>query len=187
MTLSTGRQPAKVGEASQSAAACWYALYTRARHEKQVNRLLRERGIESFLPLVERTQQWKDRKKQVAFVLFPSYIFVRSSLDQLSGALSVPGVSTVVRNNGHPVAIAAEEIANVRLFAEALAANDWQAELVHLPRAGDHVRITTGPFQGVTGIVVDRRNRCKILVGLETIGWGVQVEVDASAVEKEPA
>jgi transcription antitermination factor NusG len=160
----------------------WYACYTRGRHEKQVDRLLQERGFESFLPLVQRTQQWKDRKKLVSMVLFPSYVFARFSLTQLHGLFSISGLCAVVRNNGRPVAVADEEIQNVRRFAAALETGEYDAQLVSLPRVGDLVRVVAGPFQGVHGLVIERRKRCRILVGLEAIGWGIQVEVAASAL-----
>jgi transcription antitermination factor NusG len=161
----------------------WYACYTRGRHEKQVDRLLQERGFESFLPLVQRTQQWKDRKKLVSMVLFPSYVFARFSLDTLHQLFSIAGVCGVVRSNGQPVAVADQEISNVRRFAEALSAGEFEPELVALPQKGDPVRIAAGPFQGVHGTVLERRKRCRVLVGVDAIGWGIQVEVDASVLE----
>jgi transcription antitermination factor NusG len=169
--------------ASHASERRWYACYTRARHEKQVDRLLKERLIESYLPLVRRTQQWKDRRKQVEFALFPSYTFARFAPDELSRVISIPGIASIVRSNGYPVAIPPEEIANIQLFTASLAGEAFEAELVPLPRAGDRVRITDGPFRGVTGTVVDHRRRLKLLVGISSIGWGIQVEVDASVAE----
>jgi transcription antitermination factor NusG len=161
----------------------WYACYTRARHEKQVDRLLKERLIESFLPLVRRTQQWKDRKKQVPFVLFPSYTFARFSADQFHQVISIPGIASIVRNNGRPVIVPDAEITNVRLFAEALSSCEQEASLVPYPQAGDRVLVTAGPFKGVCGVVIERRHRARILIGLRAINWGMQVEVCAAHLE----
>jgi Transcription termination factor nusG len=30
---------------------CWYAVYTRSRHEKQVEQMLRRQSLETYLPL----------------------------------------------------------------------------------------------------------------------------------------
>ncbi len=49
----------------------WYAVYVRSRHEFQVFKRLTMKGIEAFLPTVERLRKWKDRKKLIAFPLFP--------------------------------------------------------------------------------------------------------------------
>lgn len=161
----------------------WYACYTRPRHEKQVDRFLEERGVECFLPLVQRTRQWSDRKKVVFVALFPSYVFVRVAQRQLAPLVSTPGVVAVVRNNGEPAVVPDEEIANVHRFAEALSRGEAEPELVPMPREGDRVCITEGPFQGISGIVLERRKRFRIVVGLDAIGWAVQAEVDAATLE----
>lgn len=170
--------PGPVNEASH-----WYACTTRSRHEKKVERLLRERGVESFLPLASRVRQWADRKKRVDFVLFPGYIFVRSLHDQLSRVLSVPGVAGVVRSNGRAVPIPDQEIENVRRLAKGFGRSDAEPETVMLPEEGARVRITSGPFQGVEGIVTERRGGQRVLVGLPIIGQAVPVDIDMAAVE----
>ena len=52
-------------EAESADEKRWYACYTRARHEKQVDLWFGRRGIESYLPMIPRVRQWKDRKKVV--------------------------------------------------------------------------------------------------------------------------
>lgn len=156
----------------------WYACYTRARHEKRVERVLRERGIESFLPLVPRLQQWKDRKKRIEFPLFPSYVFGRFTLKEVHAVLTAPGVSTIVRINGYPTPIPDREVENVRRFAAAIAASGVEPEAVPYVREGDWVRVVDGPFCGVEGIVVERRGRHRVLVGLHAIGRGLEVDID---------
>ena len=55
----------------------WYAVRTRSRHEKLVDRQLVARGVEAFLPLVERRRRWQDRYQMVSFPVFPGYCFAR--------------------------------------------------------------------------------------------------------------
>ena len=55
----------------------WYAVHTRARHEKVVVDRLAEQGINSYLPLVKETHRWTDRKKIVELPLFSCYVFAR--------------------------------------------------------------------------------------------------------------
>ena len=160
----------------------WYACYTRARHEKQVDRLFRRRGIESYLPMVPQLRQWKDRKKVVEFPLFPSYLFGHFSLTDLHEVLSTPGVATVVRANGQPVPIAAEDVANVRRFAAALAAHEVELDVRPFLVEGQWVEVTDGPFEGVRGVVIERRNRRRVLVGLEAIGQGLEIDVDTRSL-----
>ena len=63
-----------------------------SRHEKHVSRQLRERCIESFLSTYLSVHQWKDRRKELAFPLFPGYVFVRLSAEGRHRVFTIPGV-----------------------------------------------------------------------------------------------
>ena len=82
--------------------ARWYVCRTRARAEKQVERLLVRSGVECYLPLIEQERQWVDRRKLVAFPLFPGYVFAQFTLCQIHEILRTPGVVTILRTNGYP-------------------------------------------------------------------------------------
>lgn len=157
----------------------WYACYTRSRHEKQVEVLLKERGFESYLPVVPRVRQWKDRKKMVDFPLFPSYVFGRFTLAQVHGVLTTRGVSTIVRANGYPTPIPDADIKNVQRFAEAIAQTGVQPDQRPFLVAGQWVKVLEGPFEGVEGVVVEQRGRKRVLVGVEAIGQGLEIDIDA--------
>ncbi len=43
----------------------WYAIRTRSRQKKMIAEQLKARGMESFLWLVKRRQQWTDRATEV--------------------------------------------------------------------------------------------------------------------------
>jgi len=55
----------------------WYAIQTRSRHEKFVDSQLKQRGVTTFLPLVNELRRWSDRQKLVQLPLFSSYVFAR--------------------------------------------------------------------------------------------------------------
>ncbi len=156
----------------------WYACYTRARHEKRVAASFVEHGMESFLPLVQRESQWKDRKKVVDFPLFPSYVFGRFSLMDVHRVLSIPGVSTIVRMQGQPVPIRDEDIENVRRFARGLVGSTDVVDTVPFIAEGERVEVVEGPLAGVQGYVVERRTRRRVLVGIEAIGQGLEIDID---------
>lgn len=179
MRAEFARNLTEIGAAQELAVERrWYACYTRSRHEKQVDRLLGQRGIESYLPLIPRKRQWKDRRKVVQWPMFPSYVFGRFALTELHEVLAVPGVATVVRSNGQPVAITDAELENVRRFARALGGQHGELEIRPFLAEGQWVRITEGAFEGVTGIVVERRNKRRVLVGLAAIGQGLEIDID---------
>ena len=167
----------------------WYACYTRARHEKQVAARLKQRSIECFCPLLSLRRQWHDRVKVVEMPLFPSYVFVHCPLSEMSGVLGTPGAVTVVTSGGEAVPIPAEEIENVRRFVAALRASGGSVEPVPLVEQGTRVRIVSGPFIGVEGMVIQHRGRDRVLVGLEAIAQSWEIEVPATCMEpiREPS
>lgn len=182
MTLSFGESlPEGEQEALQSSPR-WYACYTRARHEKRVDEQLVGRGMETYLPALARERQWSDRRKVVEFPLFPGYVFARFSLSALHEVLSVPGVATVIRHNGVPSPIMDEELENVRRFVAALRETGQFPEPRPL-QPGQPVRVLHGPFQGVEGVVVERRGRRRVLIGLKTIGQGMEIDIDGRNLE----
>jgi transcription antitermination factor NusG len=61
----------------EQTAESWYAVHTRAQHEKAVAHRLRERGVTTFLPTFTEVHRWKDRRKTVELPLFSCYLFVK--------------------------------------------------------------------------------------------------------------
>ena len=161
----------------------WYACYTRARHEKKVDEHLHLRGFETYLPLIERERQWKDRKKRVEFPLFPSYVFVRFSKADVHQVLQTPGVSTIVRLNGELAAIPDEELEDVRRLVAGVHETGDEPEPVPYFEEGQPVRVMDGPFKGMRGQVVERRGRRRVLVGLSAIRQGLEVDIGAENLE----
>jgi len=119
----------------------WYALYTRPRHEKKVFEQLTEKGVESFLPVVERMRQWKDRKKKVQIPLFNSYVFVKIDLKDRYTSLQTYGVVRLISFGGKPAAIPDWQIEQLQRVIE----HPDTLELENYLREGDWVEVVDGP------------------------------------------
>src|SRR2546422_11227916 len=104
----------RVGRASDPRR--WYACRTRPRAEKLADRLLRLRGVESYLPLLEQVRQWADRRKRVGFPLFPGYVFARFNMGTTHEVLRTPGVVDIIRHDGSPAAVRDEELDLIRIL-----------------------------------------------------------------------
>ncbi|MGH7504145.1 MAG: UpxY family transcription antiterminator, partial [Longimicrobiales bacterium] len=161
----------------------WYAAYTFARREKKAQASLREYGFESYLPCVPRVRQWHDRKKVVEFPLFAGYIFVRFPPQRLHVLLDVPGVVYIVRANGQLASIGNAEIENIARFVSGLERSGVEPAQVTFAE-GHIVRVTEGPFQGVEGVVLQRRGRRRVLVGIRSIGIGFEVNIDNRLLQR---
>jgi len=158
----------------------WHALYTKPRQEQQVNRLLRERGLETYLPTTRRKVQRRDRPDDVVF--FPCYLFVRLDLDRVSQSSIawMPGVRRIVSAGDRAVVVADEIIQLIRRrleSAEGIRASDLQH--------GNRVRITAGPLRDLEAIFdqpLSRADRVRVL--LDVMGRMTSVELDYSQLKK---
>ena len=137
--------------------ARWYACRTRARAEKQVDRRLSGAGFDAYLPLLERERQWADRKKRVAFPLFPGYVFARFDLTRLHDVLVTPGVVTVIRVNGYPTPVRDEELESVRILVEEANRTGVVPSPSDYLEPGHKVVVTGGPFKGIRGTLLQVR------------------------------
>lgn len=155
----------------------WYACRTRARAEKQVNRLLGAAGLETYLPLVVQDRRWADRTKRVEFPLFPGYVFARFALTELHPVLGTRGVVTVVRVNGYPTPIREEELESVRILVDAANRTGRLPSPADLLELGQEVVVVSGPFGGMRGLLVEFQGRSRVVVRLSAIGQAVSVEM----------
>jgi len=160
--------------------SAWYAAYTWANHEKKVDAELRRRSVESFLPLYTALRQWKDRRVRIDLPLFPGYIFVHVALRDRLQVLQVRGVARLVGFGGLPVALPDEQVNTLRagLRGPVRAEPYPYVDFV----AGRRVQVKTGPFAGMTGILMTRKNRTRLVVSVDMIQRAVAVEVDAAEV-----
>jgi transcription antitermination factor NusG len=159
--------------------ANWYALYTAPRHEKRVADQIKKHDITCFLPLYRSIRRWKDRRKELALVLFPGYVFVHIERHERLQVLQLPGAVRLVTFNGKPVALPEEEIESLR---NSLCGPRGLEPHPYL-RVGRRVRVRSGPLQGLEGIIERNKDRCRIVFSIHLITRSVAVEVDESEVE----
>ena len=162
---------------------CWFAVYVRSRFEIKVANMLLSSGIETFVATVERLRQWKDRKKLVSFPLFPGYIFVhidKSPQSRLS-VLKTKGVIRFIEMiPGKPVPLPEEQILSLKTLVENKAHLDPYPYL----KEGSPVRIRTGPFSGIEGVLVRKRDKHLLVLSVDVLQKGVALSISASEVEK---
>lgn len=157
----------------------WYAAYTSANHEKRVADQLSVRRVEHFLPLYESARRWKDRGVTLRLPLFPGYVFVRMALRDRLRVVQVPGIASLVSFNGAPAALPEWEIAAL----ENGLANGMRAEPHPFLVVGRRVRVKTGPFSGMTGILVRRKGKSRVVVSLELLRQSVAVHALGADLE----
>jgi len=159
----------------------WYAVYTRARHEKRVEEQLRQRSVETLLPIYETVRRWKNGRHRVQFPLFPGYAFVRIALKDRMEVMRVPGVVRLVGFEGKPVALPDEEMEGLR---RGLTAGVEVRPHPYL-RVGRRVCVVSGPLQGMRGILVRRKSQLRVVVSLELIMRSMIADVDIADIRPD--
>ena len=160
---------------------CWYAIHTRARHEKRVEARLQECGIPTFLPLVRQVHRWSDRRKVVELPLFSCYIFVRvipSARIRLT-VLRADGVVGFVGGRGQGTPVRDAEIECVRL----LLSRNVPFAVYPFVKVGQRVRIRGGSLDGVEGVMVGGRGNRKLVVSVDLIQRSIAVTVEGYDIE----
>jgi transcription antitermination factor NusG len=178
MSLVLATEPSPMGARPPLPSAdSWFAAYTCARHEKRVAQQLQDRGIECFLPLYHSVRRWKDRRKELDLVLFPSYVFVKVALSERLRVLQLPGVVRFVTFNGEPAALPAGDI-------EALRSGVSQLEPERHPylTAGRRVRVVHGPMTGAEGFLLRWKNSSRLVISIEAIMRSLSIEIDEADV-----
>lgn len=152
----------------------WFALHTRARHEKAIAARLGAESAEVYLPLHRRRKKWRNGVlAEVDFPLLPCYLFVhaeageRPRLLQTRGVLGFAAIATVTD----------EEIARLRAAAE------LRAE-PHAPiEGGERVRIIAGPLAGAEGVLERSGEHCRVVLTYEPMRRAIAVPVHEAAIE----
>ena len=158
----------------------WHALYTKPRQERQVDAILRGRGVETYLPTVRRKVRRRDRPERIVY--FPCYLFARIDFDATprSSIAWMPGVRRIVAAGDQP-AIVADEI--VELIRDRL---ESKVEIGHVDlRDGDRVRITSGPLRDLEAVFERTSSAAdRVRVLLDVMGRMTPVDIDRSKVAR---
>jgi transcription antitermination factor NusG len=164
---------------SVSAKKHWYAVYTKARWEKKVDKLLTEKGITSYCPLTKVRRQWSDRIKIVEEPLFKSYVFLHIREAEKTEVRLTSGIVNFVYWQGKPAVIKDEEIEVIKRFLKEY--ENVRAEPLEL-KPGQKVRVTDGVMMNMEGSVIKvMKNRAEVV--LYTLGYKLVAQLEKKNLE----
>ena len=166
---------------AEKTIAQWYAVYVKSRYEKKTSKLLADKHIEVYLPLLNRLKQWSDRKKMVEEPLFKSYIFVRSDLKNYYDILNTPGIVRFIGFEGKPVPVPDNQIVAVRQFVGEYDDSTDLDEFQNL-QEGQLVEIVYGEMKGLVGRLVALKGRQRLMVDIESVGRSIPINISRSQV-----
>jgi transcription antitermination factor NusG len=166
--------PASALSVLSNDAVRWYAAYTQPRHEKTVDRHLRAKELETYLPLQRQVRCWNGRRAEVESPLFAGYVFVRLRLSERRKALEHPSVISFVSFAGRPAPLGDDEIDALRN-----AITQRKAEPYPYLSAGKRVRIVFGPLAGLEGVVLRANGKkTRMVVSVEFLQRSIAVDLE---------
>ncbi len=117
------------------------------------------------------------RKRRGMMPLFTSYVFLCGDEQARRLALMTNRVCRTLEVHDQQ-----RLIRELEAIQRALAASA-NLEPYPAPAVGQRCRIKAGPFEGIEGIVVERRTRARLVLGVHLINNGASLEVDADLLE----
>jgi transcription antitermination factor NusG len=154
----------------------WHALYVASRQEKNAMRLLNEKNIEAYTPVVKTMKQWSDRKKMVELPLLNGYLFVKIASTESDKVRQTKGVVNFVRSEGKVAVVRDVEIDRLKQLVEL----GYQMEAHGIKsdfKQGEKVKIISGVLKGIEGMVIENKEGKFIYVLLESIGQSIRVKL----------
>jgi len=156
--------------------AQWYVVRSKPRREEYAQDQLARRGVHTFLPRI--LESGLGGSPPVAGPLFPGYLFACIDLAvQYTRVVWTPGVRNLVAFGEVPTPVEREVIDFIQLRCGA-------EGIIHVVRTfhdGDAVRVTSGPLEGLVGVVegqVSARRRVQVLMELLQRRTRVSVPVE---------
>lgn len=180
--------PARSAEESSSGVlgpevcqSAWFAVHTRVRFERTVGSELREKGIETFVPLLPARHKWSDRQRLVHEPLFPAYVFVRIApvLDRRIAVLRTIGVTNFVGVRGVGTPIPDAEIQAVHTVLEQCVPFQFYPFL----NVGKRVRIRGGCLDGIEGILTAISGNESMVISVQLIQKSIAMRITGYDVE----
>jgi transcription elongation factor/antiterminator RfaH len=142
----------------------WFVVCARPHSEQRAVAHLRNQGFSCFLPLHEKTVRHARQFRVVKAALFPRYLFIKLDLerDRWRSVLGTQGVSHLIMEGQRPKPAPPGVV-------EALSAAADGDGMINRPpemRAGDVVRLQSGPFAGLVGklLTLDDNGRVTVLM-----------------------
>lgn len=156
----------------------WWAMYTLARHEKELMRRLLSQRIAFYGPVFEQVSRSPAGRLRSSFLpLFPNYVFMHGDASDRYSAIATGCVSRCIEIPDQAGLWNDLQVVNQLLEAGL----DITAEAQLLP--GLSVRVKNGPLAGQVGRIIERRGQTRLLVTVNFLQQGASVEIQGYDLE----
>ncbi len=158
--------------------APWWAIYTLSRREKDLMRRLRAMEIPFYCPLISRkTKSPSGRVRKSHVPLFSGYVFAQGDSEQRLQILQTNCVSRTLEVDD--AAQLLDDLSQIHRLIDAEIPMTVESKI----QPGQAVRVISGPFAGLEGVVLQRRGVEHLIVSVQFLQQGAAVEIEDFQVE----
>jgi len=168
----------EIGSPVESQPGPWWVVHTKARNEKALAASLERRRIGYYLPLVNTIRRYGGRTVRLQLPLFPSYLFLAGKDEERYATLMTHRAAAVIR-------VADQERLKKELtqIYRLTVSNEAVLNLYPGLRRGRRCRVARGSLAGLEGVILQRRDQCRMYVSVEALGQSAELEIDPSLLE----
>ena len=160
----------------------WFAVRTRSKSEKLVQRMLEKKGVTAWLPLQKIMRRYTRSTRLTERPLLNAYVFVKIVTAQYVSVLETEHVAGFVRFSKDLLSVPQWEIDVLKRITleEGLEVEVVPGGLTE----GDWVEIAAGNLMGLRGRVVKVEGKRKFQIELQHLFHSLLITVDAAFLEK---
>ena len=141
-------------------------------------RRLRALNISHYCPLIARKTKSPSGRVRTSFLpLFPGYVFVQANEDQRLQTLKTNCVSRTLQVTEPDHLIT--DLTQIHQLIESEVPLTLESRI----QPGQPIRVISGPFQGIEGVVLERRGVVRLLVSVKFLQQGASVAIEDFQVE----
>ncbi len=156
----------------------WWVMYTLARQEKKLMRILVEEQIRFYSPVITRRYRSPNGRLRVSYEpLFANYVFVQGEETERYRTICTGCISRCLE-----VIEREAFVEDLRQVYELIATGCAVSPESRI-EAGQKVRVKNGVFKGFEGSVLRRENEVRLLVTVRYMGQGASVALDDCQLE----
>jgi transcriptional antiterminator RfaH len=160
----------------------WYVAHTKAKQEQLALDNLQRQNYSVYLPRYKRLKRVRDQQEIQWEPMFPRYIFVQPSSPEhsLAPIRSTLGVTNLVRFGSIPAIVPMDVMERIRAFESER--NNLSGQQISPFKEGVQVRVATGPFAGLEGLISDVSNQ-RVVVLMQLLTKETRVSVSPHQLE----
>ncbi|MFT5121832.1 MAG: hypothetical protein ACI9TH_003119 [Kiritimatiellia bacterium] len=154
--------------------SAWLVLHARPRCEKKLSVVCRQHGITCYLPLMRKSHTYGARVRTFDVPMFSGYLF--GIVDQQQKLFLEQN-----RLVANLLAVHDQEVLVRQLLQVDLALHSGEVlDVLPYLEEGRIVKIATGPFRGMEGVIDRIKGKSRVILNVDMIGQSIAVEIDST-------